>query len=168
MRLPSARPCTRGITAFMTFPISFGPVAPTEAIASLIIAVNSSSLIAAGRYAFRISSSLLVWSIKSSRLPLMNSARESSRILTAFMITANTSFSVSSSLFFPLISALRMSDRTIRITSRRSLPASLSFIACFISANSFSFVVIRPASNYLDLRFLAASDFFLRATLGFS
>ena len=27
---------------------------------------------------------------------------------------------------------------------------------------------IQPASNYLVLRFLAASDFFLRATLGFS
>ena len=44
----------------------------------------------------------------------------------------------------------------------------VGFIACFISAISFSFVVILTASNYLDLRFLAASDFFLRATLGFS
>src|SRR5262249_50274995 len=42
-RLPSARPSTRGIAAFMTWPMSFGDAAPVSATASATIARSSSS-----------------------------------------------------------------------------------------------------------------------------
>ncbi len=48
-RLPSARPATRGIAAFITWPMSFGDAAPVSATASATIARSSSSESSAGR-----------------------------------------------------------------------------------------------------------------------
>ena len=48
-RLPSARPPTFGIAAFMTWPMSFGEVAPDSATASATMARRSSSDSSAGR-----------------------------------------------------------------------------------------------------------------------
>jgi len=47
-RLPSARPFTRGITSAITWPISFGEVAPDSARASPTMALSSSSEICSG------------------------------------------------------------------------------------------------------------------------
>ena len=47
--LPSARPATRGIAAFMTLPMSLGDAAPVSATASATIARSSSSESSAGR-----------------------------------------------------------------------------------------------------------------------
>ena len=49
-RLPSARPCTFGMTSPITLPISLGEVAPDSATASPTIASSSSSESCAGRY----------------------------------------------------------------------------------------------------------------------
>ncbi len=48
-RLPSARPATRGIAAFITWPMSFGDAAPVSATAAATIARSSSSESSAGR-----------------------------------------------------------------------------------------------------------------------
>ena len=48
-RLPSARPCTRGMTIDMTLPISFGEAAPVSATTSPTIAWSSSSESCSGR-----------------------------------------------------------------------------------------------------------------------
>src|SRR4051812_37684626 len=48
-RLPSARPSTRAIDAFMTWPMSLGELAPVSATASATIARSSSSESSAGR-----------------------------------------------------------------------------------------------------------------------
>ncbi len=48
-RLPSARPATFGIAAFMTAPMSLGDVAPDSATAASTIARSSSSESSAGR-----------------------------------------------------------------------------------------------------------------------
>src|SRR5262249_33834252 len=48
-RLPSARPATRAIDAFMTWPMSLGRPAPAAAPASATIARSSSSDSSAGR-----------------------------------------------------------------------------------------------------------------------
>ena len=48
-RLPSARPATRAIDAFMTWPMSLGELAPVSATASATIARSSSSESSAGR-----------------------------------------------------------------------------------------------------------------------
>ena len=48
-RLPSARPATFGIAAFITWPMSFGATAPVSAIAVATIARSSSSESSAGR-----------------------------------------------------------------------------------------------------------------------
>ena len=48
-RLPSARPSTRAIDAFMTWPMSLGELAPVSATAAETIARSSSSESSAGR-----------------------------------------------------------------------------------------------------------------------
>ena len=48
-RLPSARPPTFGIAAFMTWPMSFGELAPVSATAPVTISRSSSSDSSAGR-----------------------------------------------------------------------------------------------------------------------
>src|SRR5204863_10188596 len=66
-RLPSARPCTLGMTRDMTFPISLGESAPDSATASPTIECSSSSESCSGMYSSMISASRRSPAARSSR-----------------------------------------------------------------------------------------------------
>src|SRR4051794_17468922 len=93
-RLPSARPCTRGIACDMTWPISLGDDAPVSAITSPTIAWISSSDSCAGRYASIRAASASSPSARSSRAASRYASAASSRRLRSRWSTATSSASL--------------------------------------------------------------------------
>src|SRR3972149_6940039 len=93
---PSARPFVSLISAAITFPKSFSLLAPDFAIASLTFALNSSSLICAGKYAISISSSDFSLAASSGLPPFSNCSLASLRFFASLEITPSNSSSVNS------------------------------------------------------------------------
>src|SRR5262249_5381510 len=87
MALPSAFPCTLGIRAFITAPMSLRPLAPTAAIAAPTSSASWSIERWAGRCAWCRPIALSSLSDSSGRPPARNCSTESRRCLISVAIT---------------------------------------------------------------------------------
>src|SRR5947209_5005710 len=189
IRLPSALPCTLGMSAFITAPISLGPLAPDAETASCTSDSSSASDSCRGSNASRMAISAFSLSASSGRPPALYWAAESRRCLISVWATAT--ISASSSAFPVSISRYLSALLSIRSVPRRRLSCAraASFISASIRSLSMSTLgrgparlfrregpvnseprkgYIIPFRAFLRARFLAASAFFLRFTDGFS
>src|SRR5712692_8814507 len=130
-RLPSALPCTLGMSAFITAPMSLGPLAPDAETASCTRDCSSASDSWRGRKASRMAISAFSLSASSGRPPALYWAAESRRCLMSVWVTATTSGS--SSALPVSISRYLSALFSIRSVPRRRL--SCARAASFISAS---------------------------------
>src|SRR5712671_1510717 len=144
-RLPSALPCTLGMSAFMTVPMSLGPFAPDSETASCTSDCSSASDSCRGRKASRMTISAFSLSASSGRPPALYWAAESRRCLMSVWATATTS--ASSSALPVSISRYLSALFSIRKVPRRRLSCAraASFISASIRSLSMSTLGRGPA-----------------------
>src|SRR6266849_1399226 len=135
-RFPSAAPCTLGMSAFITAPMSLDPVALEAVTASCTSACSSASDSWRGRNASRMAISAFSLSASSGRPPALYWAAASRRCLMSVWVTATTS--ASSSALPVSISRYLSALFSIRSVPRRRLSCARAASFIYASIRSLS------------------------------